>query len=86
VRTTVAETPNTIAYLSFGFLDESTNGVAINDVAPMVENVSNGSYEIFRPLNMLTNGEPGELAQAFLDFIMSAEGQAIVAEDYIAVK
>jgi phosphate transport system substrate-binding protein len=86
VRTTVAETPNTIAYLSFGFLDESVNGVAINDVAPSVENVANGTYEIFRPLNMLTNGDPGDLAQAFLDFILSPEGQAIVAEEYISVK
>jgi ABC-type Fe3+ transport system substrate-binding protein len=34
---------------------------------------------------MLTNGEPGELAQAFLDFILSEDGQAIVAEDYITV-
>jgi len=85
VRTTVAETPNTIAYLSFGFLDESISTVAIDGVAPTVANVKNGSYPIFRPLNMLTNGEPGELAQAFLDFILSEAGQAIVAEDYITV-
>jgi ABC-type Fe3+ transport system substrate-binding protein len=35
---------------------------------------------------MLTNGEPGALAKAFLDFILGAEGQAIVAEDYITVE
>ncbi len=35
---------------------------------------------------MLTNGEPGELAKAFLDFILSDEGQAIVAEEYIPVQ
>jgi phosphate transport system substrate-binding protein len=86
VRTTVATTPNAIGYLSFGFLDDSTRPVPIDGVAPSVANVSNGSYPIYRPLNMLTNGEPGELAGAFLDFIMADEGQAIVAEDYIPVK
>jgi phosphate transport system substrate-binding protein len=86
VRTTVATTPNSIGYLSFGFLDESTAPVPIDGVEPSVANVKNGSYPIFRPLNMLTNGEPSELAKAFLDFILSEEGQAIVAEDYITVK
>jgi len=86
VRTTVSTTPDTIGYLSFGFLDESISTVEINGVEPSVANVKNGSYPIFRPLNMLTNGEPSALAQAFLDYILSAAGQEIVAEDYITVK
>jgi phosphate transport system substrate-binding protein len=85
VRTTVATTPNTIGYLSFGFLDESTSAVPIDEVEPTVANVKSGDYPIFRPLNMLTNGAPGDLAQAFLDFALSAEGQEIVAEDYVSV-
>jgi phosphate transport system substrate-binding protein len=86
VRTTVSTTPNTIGYLSFGFLDDSTRPVAIDGAEPTVSNVKNGSYPIFRPLNMLTNGAPNEAAQAFLDFILSDAGQEIVAEDYISVK
>jgi phosphate transport system substrate-binding protein len=86
VRTTVASTPNTIGYLSFGFLDDSTRGVPIDGVEPSVANVKNGSYPIFRPLNMLTNGAPNDLAEAFIAFILSSMGQEIVAEDYITVK
>ena len=85
VRTTVATTPNSVGYLSFGFLDESVKVVPIEGVEPTVANVKNASYPIFRPLNMLTNGPPNDLAQAFLDFVLSADGQAIVAEDYITV-
>ena len=85
VRTVVATTPNTIAYLSFGFLDDSISAVAIDDVEPTVANVKNDSYPIARPLNMMTNGTPNELAQAFLDYILSEAGQEIVAEDYISV-
>jgi len=86
IRTTLAETPNTIGYLSFGFLDESIKPVTIDGVEPTVENVKNGSYAIFRPLIMLTNGEPNSLAGAFLNFILSDEGQDIVSEDYIDVR
>jgi phosphate transport system substrate-binding protein len=85
VRTTVAETPNSIAYLSFGFLDGSVTAVPVEGVEALVENVANDTYPIFRPLNMLTAGAPNELAQAFLDFFLSEAGQAIVAEDYIPV-
>jgi phosphate transport system substrate-binding protein len=85
VRTTVSTTPNAMGYLSFGFLDESIMTVAVDGVAPTVENVKNDTYPIYRPLNMLINGEPEALAKAFLDFILSPEGQAVDAEDYITV-
>lgn len=85
VRTTVATTPNSVGYLSFGFLDDSTNPVPIDDVEPTVANVQSGGYPISRPLNMLTNGAPGDLAGAFLSYILSDIGQEIVAEDYIPI-
>ncbi|MGC9335569.1 MAG: substrate-binding domain-containing protein, partial [Anaerolineae bacterium] len=65
---------------------DSTAPVPIDGVEPTVDNVKNDSYPIARPLNMLTQGAPDELAQAFLDFILSDEGQEIVAEDYISIK
>ena len=65
VRTVVATTPNTIAYLSFGFLDDSVKGVAIEGVEPTVANVKNGTYSIFRPLNLLSNGAPSALGPSF---------------------
>jgi phosphate transport system substrate-binding protein len=84
LRTVVATTPNTIGFLSFGFLDDSVKGVSIEGVEPKVDNVKNGTYSIFRPLNLLTNGAPSPLAQAFIDYILG-DGQTIVAEDYITV-
>jgi len=86
VRTAVSETENSIAYLSFGYLDSSVAAVPIDGVEATVANVASGAYGISRPLNMVTNGAPGELAQSFLDFILSADGQAIVEEEgYIRV-
>ncbi|MGV8026941.1 MAG: phosphate ABC transporter substrate-binding protein PstS family protein [Anaerolineaceae bacterium] len=86
ISTVVSTTPNTIGFLSFGYLSDAVKGVAIDNVAPTVENVKNGTYSIFRPLNLLTKGEAQGLAKAFIDFILSDAGQEIVAEDYITAK
>jgi phosphate transport system substrate-binding protein len=86
VKTTVASTPLSIGYISFGYLDDSVKALAVDGVDATVANADSGEYPVVRPLNMVTNGEPTGLAKAFLDFIMSDEGQAIVAEEYIPVK
>ena len=87
VKTTVSTTPDSVGYISFGYLDESVKALAVDGVDATEENAASGSYPVVRPLNMLTNGEPGELAGAWLDFILSADGQAIVVEEgYIAVQ
>ena len=86
VRTTVSTTPNAVGFLSFGYLDSSVKALAIGGVAATEVNAANGSYPVVRPLNMMTMGMPEGLAAGYLDFILSAEGQEIVAaEGYIAI-
>ena len=86
VRTTVATTPDSIGYLSFGYLDPSVKALSIDGVKATVENAASGVYPVVRPLNLLTKGEPDGLVKAWLDFILSDEGQKIVVEEgYIAV-
>ncbi len=87
VLTTVAGTPSSIAYLSFGYVNGSVKTISIGGVAPTPQNASSGAYPVVRPLNMVTKGEPGPLARDFLDFIYSADGQAIVADEgYLPVQ
>ena len=49
-------------------------------VAPSVETASDRSYPIARPLFMYTNGEPEGEIKAYLDWILSDEGQCIISE------
>jgi phosphate transport system substrate-binding protein len=84
VKPAVATTRNSIGFISLGSVDKSVNPVTVDGVEPIPANVANGQYIIFRPLNMVTDGAPSELAQGFLDFAMSPEGQAIVAETFVA--
>lgn len=87
VRTALTGTPYAIAYLSFGYVDDSVLIVAIDGVDPSVENVLNGSYPVVRPLNFVTGGEPESIVKLFLDWVFGDAGQAVVTDQgYIAVK
>jgi len=85
LRTTVAGDPNAIGFLSFGYLDDSIKALSINGIAGTVANAKNGTYPIVRPLLLLTKGEPEGVVKEFIDYCLSDEGQAIVAQDYISV-
>lgn len=85
MMTTVAGDPSALGYISLGSLDDSVKAVKIDDVAPSADAVKDGSYKVARPFNVVTGAEVSEAAQDFLNFIMSAEGQAVVAEDYVSV-
>jgi phosphate transport system substrate-binding protein len=85
VRTTVAGDPNSIGFLSFGYLDDSVKALSIGGVAGIVANAKNGTYPIVRPLLLLTKGEPEGVVKEFINYCLSSEGQAIVAKDYIPV-
>ncbi len=77
----VAGNSAAIGYISLGSLDDSVKALKVDGVDATVENVKSGDYKLQRPFNIVTNGEVGELPQDFIDFIMSADGQAIIEEE-----
>lgn len=86
MMTTVAGDEYAIGYISLGSLDDSVKALKIDGVEASVENIKNDTYKVARPFNIATNGEISEAAQDFINYIMSAEGQAIVNENgYITV-
>ena len=86
MMTSVSGNENAIGYISLGSLNTTVKPVQIDGVDASVENIKDGSYAISRPFNIVTGSEISEPAQAFIDFIMSAEGQAVIQEnDYIPI-
>jgi len=55
--------------------------VSLDDVEPTIENIQSGDYAISRTLLMITNGAPDADEQAFLDFVLSEDGQQIVEDE-----
>ena len=65
--------------------------VKVDDNSPAVmpsdETVKSGQYAIARPLFLYLNGEPQGTVKKFMDFCLSAAGQAVVTETgYVAVR
>ena len=83
--TNVAGDPYSIGYVSLGSLNESVKAVMVDGVAGSTETIKDGSYTVARPFQIATKGTPSALAQDFINYILSAEGQAVVADGYIAI-
>ena len=86
VLTTVAGNEAAIGYVSLGSLNDTVKAVTVDGVEATVDNVKSGTYTLSRPFNIATKGEPTGVAEDFINFILSADGQAIVEEEnYIKV-
>lgn len=86
MMTTVAGDENAIGYASMGSMNDTVKAVKVNGVDATSENVKNGTYELSRPFNIATLGEVSDVAQDFINFIMSADGQAVIeGKGYIKI-
>lgn len=86
VKQNIATKEAAIGYVSLGYIDESIKPLKIDGVEATVETIKANEYPVARPFLMLTKGELEPEVQAFIDFIMSSEGQEIVGNSYIPVK
>ena len=88
MMTTVSENEYAIGYISLGSLDESlVKAVKIDGAEATAENIENGSYKVSRPFNVAMKPDlDNAVATDFMAFIMSTEGQQVVADKgYIPV-
>ncbi|ABZ84639.1 phosphate abc transporter, phosphate-binding protein pstd [Heliomicrobium modesticaldum Ice1] len=82
-----------IGYVGLGYLKDSVKTIAVKKdagsaaVLPSEASVKDKSYPVSRPLFVYSAGEPQGVAKAFVDFMLSSEGQAIVKKmDFVPVK
>lgn len=89
----IAQNRNAIGYYGIGYVSASQKALAVAKDAvsqyidPTAENVKSGAYPISRPLLMYTRGNPEGAIKAFIDFVLSDEGQKIVSKvDFIPLR
>ncbi|MQM73331.1 MAG: phosphate ABC transporter substrate-binding protein [Eubacteriaceae bacterium] len=86
VMSTVKGDTNAIGYVSLGSLSKDVKAVKVEGVAPSVKTVTDGSYKIQRPFNIMTKGEASGVAQDFINYIMSSDGQNVIEKNgYVKV-
>lgn len=87
VMMSVSGNPDAIGYISLGSLNDTVKTVKVDGVEATAENVKNGAYAIARPFEICYKEENlDDLAKDFIAFIMSKDGQQIIADNhYIAV-
>jgi len=86
VLQTVAQTPEAGGYVSIGFVSKDVKALPIwynaqKIIPPTVANVKDLSYPMSRNLYVITNGQPAGLTGDFIRYILSPEGQKIVADE-----
>ena len=82
----ISRNPATIGYSGMGYATDDVKMLNVSrrrgepGVAPTPANARSGAYPITRPLQIYVVGEPTGPVKAYLDWILSPEGQEIVRQ------
>ena len=81
MMTSVAGNTEAIGYISLGSLNDTVKAVKIDGAEATVDNIKSSTYKIARPFNIATKGEVSDVAQDFIKYIMSEDGQKVVEDN-----
>lgn len=81
MMTSVAGNVNAIGYISMGSLNDSVKALKVDGAEATADNIKSGTYKVSRPFNIVTKDGLSEVAQDFIAFILSADGQKVVEDN-----
>lgn len=81
VITTVANNPNAIGYASLASIKDTVKALEVDGVAPSEDTVKDGTYKVQRPFMLITktDAQLSDVAQAFFDYVTSADANAVIS-------
>lgn len=88
-RNKLESTPGAVAPLSTSFIEgrDKLAAVTLDGIAPTSENIASSKYPMSRPLFLITDGEPKGTSKTFIDYVLSAKGQALMTKHgYLTLK
>ncbi|MEQ8236119.1 MAG: phosphate ABC transporter substrate-binding protein [Syntrophomonadaceae bacterium] len=78
---TVAGDKNGVGYVSLSSIRPEVKALSIDGIPATEINVRTRDYKLQRPFIFVTKGEPTGLAKAFIDYVLSPEGQKLIVEE-----
>ena len=81
MMSTVAQDEYSIGYISLGSLNDTVKALKIDGTEATADNIKAGTYKISRPFNIAVKEGLSEAGQDFMNYILSKEGQAVVADN-----
>jgi phosphate transport system substrate-binding protein len=81
VKESVKLIPNSVGYISIGYVDNTVKPLTINSISPTPKNVYDGKYSLVRNLYYLFKEENDKSVQSFLAYVLSKEGQLFVTKE-----
>jgi phosphate transport system substrate-binding protein len=76
----VGADPNAIGYIGVGYEAASVKVIGVDGIKASVATVKDATYPLWRYLFMYSNGEPAGVAKAYVDWVLSADGQKVVTD------
>jgi phosphate transport system substrate-binding protein len=77
----VSKNKYALGYIGFGYLDKTVRGLTVNGIEASLKTALSKAYPVSRYLYMYTNGKPKGVTAEFIKFILSSEGQKLVAKE-----
>lgn len=74
-----------VGYVSVGSLNDNVKALKIDGVEATTATIKDGSYKTARPFYVATKDGISDVASDFIKFILSKEGQEVIAKTYISV-
>ena len=78
IRETVANDAHAVGYLSHGLINDKIKAVPVDGYPCTEKDIMAGNYKLVRPVFLMTQANPSPACQAFLDYILSLEGQELI--------
>jgi phosphate transport system substrate-binding protein len=72
--------PEAIGYIGLGYVTPDVKELEIDGTAATLESALAGTYVLSRGLYMYSAGEPADVQKAYIDWILSPEGQKVVED------
>ncbi len=78
----IAQHSEAVGYISMGGVTAQVRAMTIDDVGLSPQTVESQQYPFVRTLTFVVPPEPSAALQSFVDYALSAEGQAVIGQHY----